>query len=124
MFIEIIPLNTFTFQRIINSKDEQKMVKIHEKTLQLLFDGAKAMNDKFLSYNKILRLFGNGQIKIINGWTEDKIPSETDNMCRGCNDYSRISGSCSNCPSDLCELCGISCNFCDEFLCITCFQFL
>lgn len=104
--------------------DEQKMRKIHQKTLQLLFEGVKHMSDKFLNYNKILRLSGNGQIKLLPGYEKVKLPQEAENMCRNCNDYSRISGNCSNCPRDLCELCGISCEKCDEFICVTCVQYL
>lgn len=100
------------------------MVKIHQKTLQLLFEGVKNMSDKFLSYNKILRLSGNGQIRVLQGYEHIKLPEEAENMCRNCNDYSRISGACANCPRELCELCGISCETCDEFLCKTCVQFL
>lgn len=100
------------------------MVKIHQKTLQLLFDGAKTMSDKFLSYNKILRLSGDGQIRVNHGYEQIKIPEEAENICRSCNDYSRITGACANCPRELCELCGVSCSQCDEFICLICVQFL
>uniref|UniRef100_A0A336KW05 CSON000512 protein n=1 Tax=Culicoides sonorensis TaxID=179676 RepID=A0A336KW05_CULSO len=97
----------FVDQRLININNVDKMQKVHQKTLQLLFQGAKTMSDKFLSNNKIMRLSGNGQIQMLPGYEHIKIPEEAENMCRNCNDYSRISGNCANCPRELLDVTSI-----------------
>jgi hypothetical protein len=91
---------------------------ISEKTLEMLFKGAKKATDDLQNVeNARMQLFGNGQIEINY---ENIVPTTADMKCNSCDKLARINSSCISCNLMLCENCGTTCLNCMKHLCVHC----
>jgi len=110
----------FVSQRMVNSVDQKYMKTIFDKTVDLLFEGAKnntntnqlyeSKKDKF----KRIRLDGDGNIEFMDGVGKSNSMLDESKMCNRCGKDSFIQSDCSSCNLILCEFCGISCTNCLE----------
>ncbi|XP_055628060.1 uncharacterized protein LOC129769678 [Toxorhynchites rutilus septentrionalis] len=114
----------FVNQQLVDRQDEQKMKQIHAKTINMLFMGSRKADAKPLLCQreclKHVRLLGGGEydfdINNCPAWVEKK----ADRKCRICDRQSLVHADCINCNLELCEFCGISCNYCPEKICMNC----
>ncbi|XP_058829363.1 uncharacterized protein LOC131688830 [Topomyia yanbarensis] len=121
----ILQRKKFINQQQMDQQDERKMRQVQEKTINMLFQGAKTFNrlppgvcqSECLAH---VRLVGGGEIDFnmrnCPSWLEKK----ADRKCRICDRLSLVHADCVNCNLELCEHCGISCNYCPEKICLNC----
>ncbi|XP_014085417.1 uncharacterized protein [Bactrocera oleae] len=117
--------------KIVDQRDQNKMSKIHQKTINLLFkaarvqkpleqtqSGAPAEVELPLWQQVILR--GNGEIssKNVTDLIVDLSLESRKSKC--CHREAYIRSDCCNCSQALCEYCGHSCAECGIFLCDSC----
>ncbi|XP_050072053.1 uncharacterized protein LOC126559933 [Anopheles maculipalpis] len=115
---------TFVNQQLIDQQDPNKMKRILAKTINLLFQGAKN-HDKDLITNqqeslKAVRLLGGGEIDYDMNATSSWLGKKADRKCRQCDRWAIVHADCINCNLELCEYCGVNCNFCPEKICLNC----
>ncbi|XP_058466656.1 uncharacterized protein LOC131439538 [Malaya genurostris] len=120
----VLQRKMFINQQRMDQQDERKMKQIQDKTLNMLFRGSKihrlppeVCQTECLAH---VRLIGGGEIDFdlrnCPSWLERK----TDRKCRICDRLSLVHADCINCNLELCEHCGISCNFCPDKICLNC----
>ncbi|XP_053680611.1 uncharacterized protein LOC128731511 [Anopheles nili] len=115
---------TFVNQHVMERQDTNKMKQIQAKTINLLYQGAKK-NDLASATGrtdslKSIRLLGGGEIDYDMNATSTWVGKKADRKCRMCDRMSIIHADCRNCNLELCEYCGVNCNFCPEKICVNC----
>ncbi|XP_052903550.1 uncharacterized protein LOC128310855 [Anopheles moucheti] len=120
----VLQRKTFVNQQMMDQQDPNKMKRILAKTINLLFQGAKH-HDKNLLANqketlKSVRLLGNGEIDYDMNATSSWLGKKADRKCRQCDRMAIVHAECINCNLELCEYCGVNCNFCPEKICLNC----
>uniref|UniRef100_A0A182N3K8 Apoptosis regulatory protein Siva n=1 Tax=Anopheles dirus TaxID=7168 RepID=A0A182N3K8_9DIPT len=115
---------TFVNQQMMDQQDPNKMKRILAKTISLLFQGAKNCDKELpLSHReslKSVRLLGGGEIEYDMNVTASWLGKKADRNCRQCDRLSIVHADCTNCNLELCEHCGVNCNFCPEKICTNC----
>ncbi|XP_067634911.1 apoptosis regulatory protein Siva-like [Eurosta solidaginis] len=115
-------------EKLVDQQDQNKMIKVHEKTISLLF---KAARDKKtpeqieaetidIPLCQQVVLSGNGAIlsRNITDLIVDISLESRKSKC--CHREAFVRSDCCNCTQPLCEYCGHSCAECGVFLCDSC----
>ncbi|KAJ6645528.1 hypothetical protein Bhyg_00734 [Pseudolycoriella hygida] len=103
----------FVNQRMVDLLDENRMKKIFDKTVNLLFEGAKNNANVYEGEKlKSVRLDGEGNVTYVDG--KGGGAGHVKKACSSCNKDSIVQTECSNCNLNLCEFCGVSCVNCLE----------
>ncbi|XP_055600241.1 uncharacterized protein LOC129749327 [Uranotaenia lowii] len=114
----------FISQQRIDQQDQRKMRQIEQKTLNMLFLGAKT-NQKLTQTCqreclRHVRLLGGGECQFDTHSCPAWIEKQPDRKCRVCDRMSLVHAECTNCNLELCEHCGISCGHCPDKICMSC----
>ncbi|XP_034118311.1 uncharacterized protein LOC132796122 isoform X1 [Drosophila nasuta] len=123
-------------EKILESRDPDKMKAVHEKTTKMLFkaaadlkatkagttNGTQSMPSerRQLQPYEQYQLIGDGNL-ILRDLNPDAVnPELVRHMSKCCRRPTFIRAACANCTFDLCEECGYSCVECQKFICRTC----
>ncbi|XP_065084038.1 uncharacterized protein LOC135706348 [Ochlerotatus camptorhynchus] len=115
----------FINQLQVDRQNEQKMRQIEEKTMNMLFLGAKTSSQQRPGVCqreclKHVRLLGTGEYDFDIANCPAWMAKKADRECRICDRISLVHADCTNCNLELCEFCGISCHYCPEKICMNC----
>ncbi|XP_004524945.1 uncharacterized protein LOC101462040 [Ceratitis capitata] len=116
-------------EKFVDQRDESKMNKIHQKTINLLFKAArdnKSLNrgqsktEEDVPLWQQVVLCGNGEVlsKNVTDLIVDISLESRRSKC--CHRDAFVRSDCCNCSQVLCEYCGYSCAECGVFLCVSC----
>ncbi|EDS33612.1 conserved hypothetical protein [Culex quinquefasciatus] len=120
----VLQRKMFINQQRMDQQDERKMKQIQDKTINMLFMGAKNNRQRPAVCQREclrhVRLLGAGEYDFdahsCPSWMEKK----PDRKCRICDRQSAVHAECTNCNLELCEYCGVSCQHCPEKICMNC----
>lgn len=108
----------FVNPQIAIKSDQKAMNKIHDKTMSLLFKGAKMVPNPENSPVRV-KINGTGKIEVPKKPEDKEADQGKKNKC--CLKPAKLQVNCSNCGLDICEFCGFSCaSGCNKFLCRNC----
>ncbi|XP_013117059.2 apoptosis regulatory protein Siva [Stomoxys calcitrans] len=116
-------------EKIMDSRDNNKMKQIHAKTTQMLFQAARSVSNNNIQPDRnkksplyrLVVLYGNGQIEPAKGAEEqDDEFLWVRRKAKCCNRDTYVQSNCINCQNNLCEECGYSCTECGAFVCNSC----
>nr|XP_029731199.1 uncharacterized protein LOC109399560 [Aedes albopictus]XP_029731200.1 uncharacterized protein LOC109399560 [Aedes albopictus]XP_029731201.1 uncharacterized protein LOC109399560 [Aedes albopictus] len=114
----------FVNQIQMDRRDERKMRQIEEKTVNMLFLGAKTSSrQQGVCQRECLRhvrLLGAGEYDFDLANCPQWMGKKADRKCRICDRQSVVHADCTNCNLELCEFCWISCHYCPEKICMNC----
>ncbi|XP_055535006.1 uncharacterized protein LOC129724288 isoform X2 [Wyeomyia smithii] len=115
----------FIDQHRMDQQDENKMKRIQEKTINMLFQGAKISHQQAPgtcagACLRHVRLLGGGETDFDFHQCPSWIEKKPDRKCRICDRLSMVHADCVNCNLELCEYCGFSCSYCPEKICMNC----
>ncbi|XP_036341955.1 uncharacterized protein LOC118751286 [Rhagoletis pomonella] len=118
-------------EKFVDQADQNKMTKIHEKTINLLFRAARESKSMDLTHTateattdiplwRQVVLRGNGEISSSNVTDLIVDISLESRKSKCCRRDAYVRSDCCNCSQPLCEFCGHSCAECGIFLCDSC----
>ncbi|XP_053947991.1 uncharacterized protein LOC128856701 [Anastrepha ludens] len=115
-------------EKIVEQRDQNKMAKIHEKTINLLFKAARECKSTQSAAAEAIEiplwqqvvLRGNGEITSRNITDLIVDISLVSMKSKCCHRDAYVCSDCCNCAQPLCEFCGHSCAECGIFLCDSC----
>lgn len=111
-------IKIFVNPQIAIKSDKKEMDKVHDKTISLLFKGAKSVLEPENSPVKT-KINGSGAIEVPKKADNKDAKEGKKNNC--CLKPAKFQVHCGNCGLDVCEFCGFSCaSGCSQFLCRNC----
>ncbi|XP_055904763.1 apoptosis regulatory protein Siva-like [Eupeodes corollae] len=116
----------FINQQKIDRLNDEKMKRIHSKTISMLFRGAQNLENAeatkplgIAEISQLVTLSGSGNLVFASKEKPEGFPKEK-LRSKCCAKEAFITGDCFNCNLGLCEFCAFSCIGCGQFLCGSC----